>query len=673
MKRVIYFFAVTMIVPLAARAADGLTQSLQHGLFEEEANQNLDAAIKAYQSVLTQADEQRKVVATALFRLGECYSKLGKTNEATAQYQRILRDFSEQEQLVKLSRENVGKFGGTIAGGGTQGQPGLIQGLEGQELARIRAMVKDSPDLLNSRQPSSGDTPLHLAAQSGNVLVVEFLLTNGANVNVLNNSRWTPLHVAVALGNRRIAELLLAHGGEVDRKNADGATPLFLAADRGYLGIVQALLDRNADVNAVTLRGAQPLHASAANGYTAVAEVLLDHGAELERRPSINGSTPLSQAADRGNIEMVKLLLKRKANVNSADDSGATPVRKAAAGNWPELVKVLLDAGADPKLKNGSGQSALFGISNPDVIELLLTHGTDPNEVDRSGYSALAQLLNHPAAMESLLNHGANPNFVLPSGVPALFSAVIGGQQRAVELLLEHGANPNVASNAETPLSLTQGRIKNPSPTADAQSRINWERIEKLLRDHGANENFARFSRITYTRPGWSSEETWRTRDTNDFNRYTLFELIGSVSQQAISFADLAHITIVRFSPTNSTKREIQVNLDEAIRSADCSKDFWLDWGDRVVIPERDHELAEGWKPPRELREFLRRCLTRQVEIIVKETTNLVELVPTLYSLHELPAPQLPSVPNQNFSVLRAPQPSLLNRQSMSWHYPSSV
>src|SRR3989440_8649371 len=110
MKRITRFVMVAGIMALAvsARAADGLTQTLQHGLYEEEANQNLDAAIKSYQAVIDQSQEQRKVVATALFRLGECYRKLGKTNEASAQYQRIIRDFSEQEQLVKLSREQVG-------------------------------------------------------------------------------------------------------------------------------------------------------------------------------------------------------------------------------------------------------------------------------------------------------------------------------------------------------------------------------------------------------------------------------------------------------------------------------------------------------------------------------------------------------------------------------------
>ncbi len=84
-----------------------LTEKLQRGLFEEEANRNLDAAIKEYQAVVTQSDEQRKVIATALFRLGECYRKLGKTNEAAAFYQRLVRDFSEQEQLAKLAGDNL--------------------------------------------------------------------------------------------------------------------------------------------------------------------------------------------------------------------------------------------------------------------------------------------------------------------------------------------------------------------------------------------------------------------------------------------------------------------------------------------------------------------------------------------------------------------------------------
>src|SRR5207237_570172 len=106
MKKTTHFTiaAAILSLTLATHAPDTLTQNLQQGLFEEEANHNLDAAIKSYQSVISAADEQRKVVATALFRLGECNRKLGKTNEAAAFYQRILRDFADQEQLVTLTR-----------------------------------------------------------------------------------------------------------------------------------------------------------------------------------------------------------------------------------------------------------------------------------------------------------------------------------------------------------------------------------------------------------------------------------------------------------------------------------------------------------------------------------------------------------------------------------------
>src|SRR5262245_29486326 len=106
---------VALVIGLNAVAADGLTERLQRGLFEEEANHNLDAAIKEYQALVTQADEQRKAIATALFRLGECYRKLGRTNEATAFYQRVMRDFAEQEQLARLASDLLRPTAGTTS------------------------------------------------------------------------------------------------------------------------------------------------------------------------------------------------------------------------------------------------------------------------------------------------------------------------------------------------------------------------------------------------------------------------------------------------------------------------------------------------------------------------------------------------------------------------------
>src|SRR6266513_1019654 len=103
--------ALLATATMASAATNDLSAALQRGLFEEEANHNLDAAIQAYQSVINQYEKDRKLVATALFRLGESYRKQGKTNEATAQYERVLREFSDQSALADLSRKNVGLGG----------------------------------------------------------------------------------------------------------------------------------------------------------------------------------------------------------------------------------------------------------------------------------------------------------------------------------------------------------------------------------------------------------------------------------------------------------------------------------------------------------------------------------------------------------------------------------
>src|SRR5689334_24218368 len=97
-------FALTT---MARGATNDLTGLLQKGLFEEEANRDLNAAIANYQSLATAFDKDRQLAATAIFRLGECYRKLGKTNDAVSQYQRILKEFADQPTLVTLSRQNL--------------------------------------------------------------------------------------------------------------------------------------------------------------------------------------------------------------------------------------------------------------------------------------------------------------------------------------------------------------------------------------------------------------------------------------------------------------------------------------------------------------------------------------------------------------------------------------
>jgi tetratricopeptide (TPR) repeat protein len=108
-------FVFCSVLMLLARpslsATNELAGMLQKALFEEEANHNLSTAIQSYENLISQFDKDRSLAATAVFRLGECYRKQGKTNEANMQYERVLREFNDQTQIASASRDNLVALG----------------------------------------------------------------------------------------------------------------------------------------------------------------------------------------------------------------------------------------------------------------------------------------------------------------------------------------------------------------------------------------------------------------------------------------------------------------------------------------------------------------------------------------------------------------------------------
>ncbi|MBX3747119.1 MAG: tetratricopeptide repeat protein [Verrucomicrobiae bacterium] len=93
------------VVP--GRAAEPLDQAFQSALVAKEVRRDLNAAVRGYEAVIAQVDAQRAIAATAVFRLAECFRKLGRNDEAASQYRRVLRDFPAEATLVRLSRENL--------------------------------------------------------------------------------------------------------------------------------------------------------------------------------------------------------------------------------------------------------------------------------------------------------------------------------------------------------------------------------------------------------------------------------------------------------------------------------------------------------------------------------------------------------------------------------------
>jgi ankyrin repeat protein len=175
------------------------------------------------------------------------------------------------------------------------------------DLEKVKALLKENPDLVSSKDDKAGETALHFAAVKGNKEVAEFLLTKRAEVDAKEIDGETPLHLAAEMGHRDVVELLLTNKANINATNRDGYTPLHAAALAGHKDVVELLLAKKAKVNAKNSNGNTPLHLAAFNGFTDVAELLVANKADINAKNN-NGQTPLDEAGRTRQTNVIEWL-----------------------------------------------------------------------------------------------------------------------------------------------------------------------------------------------------------------------------------------------------------------------------------------------------------------------------------------------------------------------------
>ena len=98
---------------------------------------------------------------------------------------------------------------------------------------------------LNSVVDGEQRSVLHLAAQRGNIAVLEYILTHlDLDINIMDKIGRTPLHHAIESSRApRTIELLISHGADISAKDGEGWSAVDLAAKRHKKAAVQALGD----------------------------------------------------------------------------------------------------------------------------------------------------------------------------------------------------------------------------------------------------------------------------------------------------------------------------------------------------------------------------------------------------------------------------------------------
>ena len=237
-------------------------------------------------------------------------------------------------------------------------------------------------------------SPLSMAAMKGNVEAARILLYRGANVDIEDDKRWRPIHYAARFAGLRMVKLLVQFG-------ADLSDPEDVDTDKRYASVIELcalrttaynhshrhhpvgdlndrlwsnedteifkyLVDQGAGLNSAYIGDSDSLkrnplvtnliRSSAENGVVCFA---LRMGARFDGRfdpeyLTFAMMTPLQAAARKGNLEMVKELHARGADINAEPLPGlSTTALEGAcdgeydAGNRLAVVEYLLDHEAD--------------------------------------------------------------------------------------------------------------------------------------------------------------------------------------------------------------------------------------------------------------------------------------------------------------------------------------
>lgn len=226
----------------------------------------------------------------------------------------------------------------------------VFDAVQKNDLEKVKALLKDNPNLIESNDGFFGGTPLRWAAFYGHKDIVEFLLTNKADVNAKDWTDGTPLMCAASTGHKDVVELLLANKSIVDARDNIGLTALHYA---NSAGVAEVLLTNKAEVDVKDKFGNSPLHYAARFGRSDVAEDLLANKADVNATNNI-GDTPLHDMArgdyeymvkPNGYIDIAELLLTNKAQVNAKNTNGDTPLHLAKTRGLTNVVELLRQHG----------------------------------------------------------------------------------------------------------------------------------------------------------------------------------------------------------------------------------------------------------------------------------------------------------------------------------------
>lgn len=218
------------------------------------------------------------------------------------------------------------------------------------------------------------------------------------------------------------------------------------AAREGDLKRIIQLLDKNpALLNQQDGNGKTALHHACRHKKDDVAIYLIKKGSDINIKDE-NKATPLHITTALGNLELVKILLKRGAkSIKEGAAWNNTPLHLACERGHPQVVKFLLDQGADIEARNDFKRTPIICTAREsgslEIIKILVSRGANINATDVSNDTALT--LSAWRGFKELVNYLIDQKSIIPRGKlkSALWMAAENNLGRLYDYVLQNGLN----------------------------------------------------------------------------------------------------------------------------------------------------------------------------------------------------------------------------------------
>ena len=199
---IILILIAALIAPAAlAKSASVL---LQEGLYAEEVDGDLDAAIKIYAQIIKDGSAQRSHVAQALYRQGMCYMKKQQEQQAKLAFEKLVTEYSDQTNVVSKAKPLLQEL--------SNADPAALMppdtliyvefGSPGKQVETILKMLEgtpiENPLAAIGGASQSGSSPGNIVANFLNPnMMAEFKKIRGAGVGITGIAQPDPPVVVV--------------------------------------------------------------------------------------------------------------------------------------------------------------------------------------------------------------------------------------------------------------------------------------------------------------------------------------------------------------------------------------------------------------------------------------------------------------------------------------------